>query len=867
MRPSNSSANSNKPMKENERYDITGMTCAACSAHVDKAVRKLDGVKEVNVNLLTNSMVVTYEDNVTPEIIEKAVSDAGYGAKLSGGSHQEKKTDVPDFTDKTTPRLLKRLIVSLILLIPLIYIGMGYMVGWPLGELGHLPMVVGLIEMLLSLSIMIINKVFFVSGFKTLRHGSPNMDTLVSLGSGVAFIYSLVLYFMMAAKVGGSPDYEAIHHISMGLAFETAGMVPTLITIGKVLESYSKGKTTSAVKSLLDLSPKQATILKDGKEVLVNIDEVKLGDLFLVRPGENFPVDGEVIEGESSVDESALTGESMPVEKKKGDSVYSATSNQHGVLTCKATKVGSETTLRKIVTMVENASNTKTKISAIADKVSGIFVPTILGIALFVFLFWMILGGDFVRSLGDEAITPVGYAIERAVAVLVIACPCALGLATPVAIMVGNGKAAKNGILFKTASALEETGKMNFAVLDKTGTLTKGEPYVTAIFGEKELLRVAYSLEKGSEHPLALAIRKKALEEGLESYEVSSFSALPGAGVTGVIDGVTYFGGNASLMQEKGLLTPEWKEKGESLSEEGKTPLFFASSKKILGIIAVSDVLKEDSKEAIEELLALGITPIMLTGDNKRVASYVAKELGITHFVSDVRPDGKLEVIKRLQALGKVMMVGDGINDAPALTQADIGVAIGAGSDIAIESADVVLMKSSLKDVAAAIRLSRHSLLSIKENLFWAFFYNLIMIPIAAGVFSGVGLAKMKPWYGAAAMALSSVTVVLNALRINLYKPYEKRNGGKRKMVDIPEGYLPENKQEKEGQTMTKTINVEGMMCEHCVAHVKKALEGIEGVSKADVSLAKNNAILTLEKEVSDETIKKAVEDAGYNVK
>ncbi len=855
-------------MVKNEKYTVSGMSCASCVAHVSKAVNKVKGVKEVNVSLLTNSMLVSYEEPANPHEISKAVKDAGYDAKLVSLNKKESKDSLEDeLKDKETPKLLKRLIFSLILLVPLFYFGMGYMNmswGWPLGIIGENPLMFGLLEGILSLTIMIINRNFYISGSKALFHGGANMDTLVALGSGVAFIYGIVIMFIMSSFVSSSGvEYEKLMHYSMCLTFETAGMVPTLITVGKTLESFSKGKTTNALKSLMNLAPKEAHVIRENKEIDIPLEEVMRDDTFLVRPGESFPVDGIVLEGTSSVNESALTGESMPIDKKEGDRVSSGTLNLNGALTCKATNVGNETSLHKIIEMVQNAANSKTKISALADKISGIFVPTILGISLIVLICWLIFGKGVVDTLPNDDL--VTYAFNRAISVLVIACPCALGLATPVAIMVGSGKAAKNGILFKNAISIEETGKLDYVVLDKTGTITKGNPAVSDILpfegGEEELLKFALSLENKSEHPLAKAIKEKANSLNITSLETSSFEALPGFGLKAALNGEECFAGNLKLFQEKGLADQKLIDAVEKFSEEGKTPLIFGKENKVIGLIAVADEIKEDSKQAIEEFKLLGITPIMLTGDNKKTAKRIAEEVGLTYFVSDLLPDGKLEIIKELQKYGKVGMIGDGINDAPALTQADIGIAIGAGSDIAIDSANVVLMKSTLRDASAAIRLSRHTFANIKENLFWAFFYNLVMIPIAAGALTGFGLNSLKPWYGAAAMALSSVTVCLNALRINLFNPYDerrcKRKGGK----NIPLNIFEKGDEKR----MVKTLKVEGMMCEHCVMHVKNALEKVSNVSKVEVSLKEKTATVEGEN-LQEEELTKAIENAGYKV-
>ena len=838
---------------EKEKYDITGMSCAACSARVEKAVKNTSGVKEVSVNLLTNSMVVSYDDSISSKDIINAVSKAGYGAKLKG----EDKPVIKQ-KDNETRLLLYRLIASIFFLIPLFYLSMGYMLGWYIWDLENDPLVLTYIELILATILMIINNKFFINGFKALIHLSPNMDTLVALGSSVAYIYSLVIMgIMISYAIPLTYDMEGIIHLSMNISFETAGMVPTLITIGKLLESYSKGKTTSAIKNLLNMAPKKATILKDNKYIEVDVDQVTVGDTFLVKPGESFPVDGVVLEGISSADESILTGESLPVDKKVGDNVVSASINQFGALTCKATNVGKETTINKIIKMVEDATSSKAEIAKIADKVSGVFVPVVIAIALIVFIAWMIFGSDFVSTL--EHTTLVGYSFERAIAVLVISCPCALGLATPVAIMVGSGIGAKHGILFKTASTLEETGKMQFVVLDKTGTITKGEPTVSDIHVvDDRLLSIAYSIESKSEHPLSKAITKYGKENNVEIATVSGFSLVPGKGVQAFIGDKLTLGGNYELVKD--YLSSDIKEIGDRYAREGKTPLYFVHDKKVLGIIAISDTIKEDSKEAIKQFKELGLEPIMLTGDNALTAKAIASEVGISTYISDVHPEDKLELIKRLQSNGKVMMVGDGVNDAPALTQADIGMAIGAGSDVAIESADVVLTRSSLVDACSAIRLSRQTLRNIKENLFWAFFYNLIMIPIAAGALSGVGLAKLKPWYGAAAMALSSVTVVLNALRLNLYK-IDNSKTHHRKISDLPELFI--NKGEKEMETLK--VNIKGMMCMHCVKHVNDALNGIEGLTVKEVNLEKGYALVS-GNNINKDLIKKAITDEGYEV-
>ncbi len=854
-------------MIKNEKYSVNGMSCASCVSHVEKAVKKVPGVKEVDVSLLTNSMLVTYDSPANPHEITNAVKNAGYEAKLSLSKEEKTSSLEDELKDKETPILLRRLIASIILLIPLFYFGMGYMNmswGWPLGVIGENPLMFGLLEGILALIIMIINKKFYISGTKALFHGGPNMDTLVALGSGVAFVYGIVIMFIMSSFVSSNGvEYEKLMHYSMCLTFETAGMVPTLITIGKTLESFSKGKTTNALKSLMNLAPKEAHVLRENTEIDILAEEVLRDDIFLVRPGESFPVDGLILKGTSSVNESALTGESMPIDKKEGDHVSSGTINVNGALTCKATNVGNETTIYKIIQMVENAANTKTKISALADKISGIFVPTILAISLIVLVCWLIFGKGVVETLPNDDL--VTYAFNRAISVLVIACPCALGLATPVAIMVGSGKGAKNGILFKNAISIEETGKLDFIVLDKTGTITKGNPAVKDIYpfnniSEEELISFAYSLENKSEHPIAKAIKNKAITLNLQLREVEYYKALPGFGLEATLNGETCLAGNLKLFEERGLTNEELIHVVTEFSLEGKTPLIFSKGKEVLGVIAIADEIKEDSAEAIKEFKELGIVPIMLTGDNENTAKRIAKDAGLDYFVSNLLPDGKLKIIKELQKYGKVGMIGDGINDAPALTQADIGIAIGAGSDIAIDSANVVLMKSSLKDASAAIRLSRHTFLNIKENLFWAFFYNFVMIPIAAGALTGFGLNSLKPWYGAAAMAISSVTVCLNALRINLFNPYDSRKHKRKSKKEFPTDIFNEGE-----KNMTKTLKIEGMMCEHCVAHVKSALEKLNGTSNVEVSLKEKKATLEVDN-VTDEELIKAVEEAGYKV-
>lgn len=838
-----------------EKFNIEGMTCAACQAHVDKAVRKVEGVKDVSVNLLTNSMVVDFDDNLDVNKINEAVDKAGYKSYLANKQKEEKIDD-----SKELKGLIKRLIYSSVLLVPLFYIGMAYMNGWPLGDLAKNPLLVGIIMMFLSLVIMIINKAFFISGFKSSIHLSFNMDTLVALGSGVAFIYSFILYLIMLYDAN-MMNMDAVMRLSMNISFETAGMVPTLITIGKTLEAYSKGKTTNALKALLKLKPKKATIIKDDQEIEVDANAVNVGDIFIVKPGEAIPVDGVVISGYGAVDEQALTGESLPVDKGDGDNVFSATINQNGVLKCKALKKLEDTTFSQIIKMVEDANATKAKISKIADKVAGVFVPVVIGIALVTFTLWMMLGGSFVEGLGNT--TLLSYSIERAISVLVISCPCALGLATPVAIMVGSGKGARNGILFKSAEILEEAGKVDYVLLDKTGTITKGKPEVTDIieidYDKEELLKLAISLENNSSHPLAKAISGY---KDIDKYEVSEFVSLPGKGVAGVINKKRIYGMNLKSASELTSISNEYQALGDELSKKGKTPMYFIYDDKLIGIIAVADVIKEDSIEAIKEMKNVGVTPIMLTGDNKNTAAYIASLVGIDNYISDVLPDGKMSIVKELKKQGKVMMIGDGINDAVALSEANVGVAIGAGTDVAIDSAEIVLIKSSLMDAVRAIKISRYTLLNIKENLFWAFFYNLIMIPIAAGALSGIGLAKLKPWYGALAMSLSSVTVVLNALRINLFNPDKKRKKRAYKNVDMTNIKIEEEKSMK-----SLVIEVEGMMCMHCAKRVEDACKSVTGVEGAKVSLDDKNVTVTSNGEIDKEAVVKAIIEAGYEAK
>lgn len=841
-----------------EKFDVTGMTCAACSAHVERAVRGVEGVKEVTVSLLTNSMTVDFSLPATAEKICAAVSAAGYGAAPQniGGKKENKKSALESGEPK---KILYRLIASAALLLPLMYVSMGHLMwGWPLPEIfASDPFAIGLYQLLLTTVVAVINQRFFISGTKSLLHGAPNMDTLVSLGSAAAYIYSTAVLFEMCHAAVNGDIQTAMHHLH-GLYYESAAMILTLITVGKYLEAVSKGRTTDAIKSLMDLAPKTACVIRDGKETVIPAEEVVKGDVFVVRPGESIPVDGRVISGESAVDESALTGESIPVDKAQGSAVSAATLNQNGFLTCEATRVGEDTTLSQIIETVENAAATKAPIAKIADKVSGVFVPAVMAIALVAGAAWLISG------------RPFSFALARAISVLVISCPCALGLATPVAIMVGSGVGAKHGVLFKTASALEQTGKTQIVVLDKTGTLTKGKPQVTDIlpasgYDADSLLRLAASLESKSEHPLAAAITRRAGESNVETDEAQGFTALPGHGVRAEINGKTAIGGNAALIKSKGMLDADMKALGERLADEGKTPLYFAFDGRIAGIIAVADVVKEDSGQAISELKDMGIRTVMLTGDNRRTALSVAKQTGIDEVVSDVLPGDKAEVVEKLRKYGKVAMVGDGINDAPALTQADIGIAIGAGADVALDAADVVLMKSSVGDVAAAIRLSRQTLRNIHENLFWAFFYNCIGIPIAAGALIPAFNIALNPMLGAAAMSLSSFCVVTNALRLNFFKPDRPFKGKSKQPAELPK-LMPteENIKNTEETAMKKTVYIDGMMCSHCTAHVQKALGALDGVESVEVSLEDKKAVLTLNKNVDEAVITAAVREAGY---
>jgi len=833
-----------------EQYTVTGMSCAACSTRVEKAVSKVPGVSSCSVSLLTNSMGV--EGNASAQAIISAVEEAGYGASLKGAAAQNQSHSTTEgeelLKDRETPVLKQRLISSVGFLAVLMYISMGHMMwNWPVPsfiEGNHVAM--GLLQLLLTVIVMVINQKFFISGFKSLWHKAPNMDTLVALGSGASFVYSTYALFAMTdAQMKG--DMAGVMSYMHEFYFESAAMILTLITVGKMLEAKSKGRTTDALKSLMKLAPKTATIVEDGIEKTVPIEQVKKGDIFVVRPGENIPVDGVVLEGSSAINESALTGESIPVDKAQGDKVSAATVNQSGFIRCQATRVGEDTTLSQIIQMVSDAAATKAPIAKVADKVSGIFVPTVIAISLVTMAVWLLAGQG------------IGFALARGISVLVISCPCALGLATPVAIMVGNGMGAKNGILFKTAVSLEEAGKVQVVALDKTGTITSGEPKVTDLLPtegitEEELLINAFALEKKSEHPLARAVLQKAGELEIKVPEVEEFQALPGNGLSAVLEGRRLVGGNFTFISTQAEISEEMQKQSQRLAEEGKTPLFFARDGHLMGIIAVADVIKEDSPQAVKQLQNMGIHVVMLTGDNERTARAIGKQAGVDEVIAGVLPDGKESVIRSLKKKGKVAMVGDGINDAPALTRADLGIAIGAGTDIAIDAADVVLMKSQLSDVPAAIRLSRATLKNIHENLFWAFFYNVVGIPLAAGIWYPIFGWKLNPMFGAAAMSLSSFCVVTNALRLNLFHMHDAGKDKKIKMI------------KKEELNMEKTMEIEGMMCGHCEARVKKCLEALPEVTEAAVSHEAGTAVVTLNGEIADDVLKKAVEDQDYKV-
>ena len=837
-----------------KQYNVTGMSCAACSARVEKAVSAVEGVSSCSVSLLTNSMGV--EGTATPEDIVKAVENAGYGASLKG-SEQSPKAEAESLKDTETPKIRNRLIASLIFLLPLMYISMGHMMwGFPLPafmEGNHIAM--GLAQLLLAVTVMVINQRFFISGFKGVIHKAPNMDTLVALGSGASFVYSTVQLFMMTVYQlqGNAEKVMACMH---EFYFESAAMILTLITVGKMLEAYSKGRTTDALKGLMSLVPKTAVVMRDGAELEIPASSVNIGDIFVVRSGESIPVDGVVIEGGAAVDEAALTGESIPVDKSEGDTVSAATISSSGYIKCRATRVGEDTTLSQIIKLVSETAATKAPIAKIADKVSAVFVPAVILIGIIAFVIWLIAGSEF------------GYALSRGITVLVISCPCALGLATPVAIMVGSGKGAKNGILFKTAASLEETGRIQIVALDKTGTITKGEPQVTDVIpigiDDEQLLSLAYSLEEKSEHPLARAVSEFAKNKNAVLLESEDFKSIAGSGVSAVIKNTEILGGSLRFISENAEVKDEYKKRCEELADEGKTPLLFTVGKKLAGIIAVADVIKEDSPKAVKELQNMGIRVVMLTGDNAKTAAAIGKQTGVDSVISDVLPDGKEEVIRILMKQGKVAMVGDGINDAPALTRADIGIAINAGADIAVDAADVVLMNNRLSDVSAAIRLSRATLRNIHENLFWAFIYNVIGIPLAAGLWIPITGWVLKPVFGAAAMSLSSFCVVSNALRLNLFKLHSDKRDKKIKPVEIK---VPQaNKEIKEKESMTKTMKIEGMMCMHCEKAVKTALEALDGVEKAEPSHEENKAVLTLTKDVDNALLTKTVEDLDYKV-
>ena len=851
-----------------QQFIVTGMSCAACSARVEKAVSKVEGVTSCSVSVLTNSMGV--EGTAADQAIIQAVEAAGYGASVKGEAAEHSgassmAAEEEMLKDHDTPVLKRRLLASLGFLIVLMYFSMGHMMwGWPLPaffENNHIAM--GLVQLLLTGIVMVINQKFFISGFTSLAHRAPNMDTLVALGSTAAFGYSTYALFAMTdAQVKG--DMEMVMHYMHEFYFESAAMILTLITVGKMLEAHSKGKTTDALKGLMKLASKTAVVERNGQEVTVPIEQVKKGDIFLVRPGENVPVDGVILEGTSALNEAALTGESIPVDKKPGDVVSAATLNQSGFIRCEATRVGEDTTLSQIIQMVSDAAATKAPIAKIADKVSGVFVPAVITIAVITMIVWLLAGES------------VGFALARGISVLVISCPCALGLATPVAIMVGNGMGAKNGILFKTAVSLEETGKVQIVALDKTGTITNGEPVVTDMVPaegvtEESLLALAASLEKRSEHPLAKAILKYVGEQQLIVEDVSEFEALPGNGLTAVRNGVKLAGGNYAFIRTQTEVSEDLLKQSEALAEQGKTPMFFSENGRLAGIIAVADTMKEDSRQAVSELRNMGIRVVMLTGDNERTARAIGAQAGVDDVIAGVLPDGKESVIRKLQQYGKVAMVGDGINDAPALTRADMGIAIGAGTDVAIDAADVVLMKSRLSDVAAAVRLSRATLRNIHENLFWAFFYNVIGIPLAAGVWIPIFGWTLNPMFGAAAMSLSSFCVVTNALRLNLFNMHDAKKDKKLKNPAIIKELVDNNKtnhnqENKEIGTMKKTMKIEGMMCGHCEATVKKALEGLDGVTSAEVSHEAGTAVVELSADVADDVLKKTVEDKDYKV-
>ena len=850
----------------NEKYHITGMSCSACSSRIDKALRSVKGVVDLSVNLLTNSLVISYDEKqLTNSTIIKIVEETGYGAELSKENNSLDK--LKKLEDSGSKKLLIRLIVSIIFLIPLFYLSMGYMMNWRIGILKNRVDILVILEFILSLHIILFNFRFFINGSKAILKRAPNMDLLVMLGTGVSFIYSTIIGLILLVNYYNGASKDTLHMLMMNISFETSGMVPTLITIGKLLESYSKGKTTDAIKSLLKIAPQKATIIKDDVEFKVDIKEVNVGDLIIVKEGEQIPVDCEVISGHASVDESMLTGEPIPVEKSKGDIIRSATINLNGVLLCTALKVGNDTTINKIIESVENAANSKAKISKIVDRISGIFVPIIIAIAIIVFVMWIIFGSTFITSHPDIQTTKLSFSISKAISVLVISCPCALGLATPVAIMVTSGKAAKNGFLYKNAEVIEEAGKIDYVILDKTGTITEGKPKVIDVISfidEKSFINIAYSIEHNSSHPLAESVKEYGNIKNAKILKIQDYLMVPGKGIVCKIQNKEYVAGNIRFLTEKMVDLSKIHRQIEEFGFSGKTPLLFAEDGVLIGIIGVSDTIRDESIEAIDEFKRIGITPVMLTGDNRTTSSIIANQVGIEYVFSNLLPHEKSEIITRIKNIGKTMMIGDGINDAVALANADVGVAVGRGSDIAVESASIVLIKSNLKDACKAIKLSRYTYLNIKENLFWAFFYNIIMIPLAAGALAPIGLYNLLPWMGSAAMALSSVFVVLNALRINLYNLDKKKKNQKNTKCSNSLYELNKIVNMEEKHNMVKRIKIEGMMCQHCVQHVKEALETIKDVSKVEVSLDQNEAVIYSNNCIDEETIEKVINDAGY---
>ena len=850
----------------NEKYHITGMSCSACSSRIDKALRSVKGVVDLSVNLLTNSLVISYDEKqLTNSTIIKIVEEAGYGAELSKENNSLDK--LKKLEDSGSKKLLIRLIISIIFLIPLFYLSMGYMMNWRIGILKNRVDILVILEFILSLHIILFNFRFFINGSKAILKRAPNMDLLVMLGTGVSFIYSTIIGLILLVNYYNGASKDTLHMLMMNISFETSGMVPTLITIGKLLESYSKGKTTDAIKSLLKIAPQKATIIKDDIEYKVDVKEVNVGDLIIVKEGEQIPVDCEVISGHASVDESMLTGEPIPVEKSKGDIIRSATINLNGALLCKALKVGNDTTINKIIESVENAANSKAKISNIVDRISGIFVPIIIAIAIIVFVMWIIFGSTFITSHPDIQTTKLSFSISKAISVLVISCPCALGLATPVAIMVTSGKAAKNGFLYKNAEVIEEAGKIDYVILDKTGTITEGKPKVIDVISfidEKSFINIAYSIEHNSSHPLAESVKEYGNIKNAKILKIQDYLMVPGKGIVCKIQNKEYVAGNIRFLTEKMVDLSKIHRQIEEFGFSGKTPLLFAEDGVLIGIIGVSDTIRDESIEAIDEFKRIGITPVMLTGDNRTTSSIIANQVGIEYVFSNLLPHEKSEIITRIKNIGKTMMIGDGINDAVALANADVGVAVGRGSDIAVESASIVLIKSNLKDACKAIKLSRYTYLNIKENLFWAFFYNIIMIPLAAGALAPIGLYNLLPWMGSAAMALSSVFVVLNALRINLYNLDKKKKNQKNTKCSNSLYELNKIVNMEEKHNMVKRIKIEGMMCQHCVQHVKEALETIKDVSKVEVSLDQNEAVIYSNNCIDEETIEKVINDAGY---